>query len=173
MNHSPRVCKICGGSHCLAGCVPVGWCEAVREGCSRDKGDSSSKRHEPENPPGKPPENKHSPRPWTAQPWYGGGILDNDGKLIGYHYKPGDFSWDTHQANRNLILDAVNGQKALEKECNETAEELQESYRLLLKVKAQRDELVALVERTVKRPMMPPDAYHDLKQALKKIKGGK
>ncbi len=128
----------------------------------------------PENPPEKPPEDKHSPRPWKAQPWYGGGILDNDGKLIGYHYKPGDFSWDTHQANRRLILDAVNGQPALQR-YNRTLTDT------LDRVISQRDELVVLCNDMLALSKAGDDAVFRkrlmeigaVKEALDKIKGEK
>ncbi len=104
-------CERCGA---VAGCLDCHRYDfrvppANAEDSSRDTGDSSSKRHEP----GKPPEDKHSPRPWRH---YGPTtllILDANGRgIVGTHVL--DDSMDEAEANLRLILKRVNEGEGLE-----------------------------------------------------------
>ena len=97
----------------------------------------------PENPPEKPPENKHSPRPWKAA--LNTRMEDANGHVVA-RVRIDHNGLEQAQANRDLILDAVNGQKELEDAAKgnydawgETSKALRKASNELTEVKAQRD----------------------------------
>ncbi|KKN74876.1 hypothetical protein LCGC14_0386250 [marine sediment metagenome] len=76
--------------------------------------------------PEKPPENKHSPTPWKAEDRTQTYLLDAGDKRVAFTMLNSEFDLERAQANRDLILDAVNGQKALEEELAEIKDQIRE-----------------------------------------------
>ncbi|KKM62864.1 hypothetical protein LCGC14_1517390 [marine sediment metagenome] len=130
--------------------------------------------------PEKPPEDKHSPRPWKARPDSYCVILDANG--MGIAVAQIDFlSYTEAQANRDLIIDAVNGQKALEESHKRRQDIIDQYHKLLveerkdhLEVKAQRDELVNMCENAYRyiNSFTPEADMTKFREALDKIKEG-